>query len=959
MRTLRRAGRALVVDRVRAPLARERAVVDERDERRRDLLADAGPGTPTRRARRGRPRARAHTLRGTARHRRPACSTTGSLPDGAGPGPQHRERAVGGGAGDLLGLDLVEELEPDRPPGRLHAGLHPGVADRDALHHEAGADLVVLGEQAVGVGDEDAAPRVGVRGAHLTDRVGPGAGRGVGALEHLDLARLRRPSRGARAPRAAAGGPRARARRHASLRRSPRPRRPPPRPPPRADPAPTGRRCGRNPVVSPRTTRTPAPRSRPDTSSSTRPSSRRALVAIAGPRRTPRRSRRRRAGPWRGSVRGHPVRSRHVPTTGCTPGIPGTLNSAVSRAAATGTLRRRVTRRRGRPTPRSRSRTGDVPVLATPRLVRLAEEATVRGGRGPARRGHDDASATGSRSTTSAPVPGRRPRCRPRRCSSRSRAGGSTFRVSVTDDRGPRRRRPDHQGRRRARPLPRTRHRRVPRKLSATVGFSLLRSENPTVAGGSGGVRPGCWSGGRCRPGSVRTLTRAGPSYASARSSAGPSSSGVGDELAVTPEVDGDAVVAGAGREVADDVVAVERHHRVFLEPPDPVVPDDERHVRADDAPASRGRRARSRSRRRRAARRPGATGCASAAPRAYPRPSPRHPYGPGPRNDPGTYVSTYLPAYETKSPPSPIDDRVALEAGRGARRRRVSGRWGRRSTVSPATSDLATGALVVAQPRDPVRRDRRARRAPDGARARRRVGEHREHRLEVAGRRRREVDPGRDAGRGESARWTTAAVPKRPNPRRKSSGVPATITRSAPPNAEARARANASSWSAGSIPRPMSLANDRDHGGLHEGAELDLGAGPVDVAADEQNRTAGLGDQRGDPRDGVGIGLGARQRRGGRRRRHRGRDRAPTVERHVEEGRARGAGVRATASAVSNAAAMRRGIEARRGVLGHRRDERHVVELLQRALAPPGLRRPPAEHEDRRPVQPGASSSR
>ena len=79
---------------------------------------------------------------------------------------------------------------PTVRPGRLHAGLHAGVAHRDALDHEPGPDLVVLGEQAVGVRDEDAAARVGVRGTDLADRVRLGAGGGVGALEHLDLARL-------------------------------------------------------------------------------------------------------------------------------------------------------------------------------------------------------------------------------------------------------------------------------------------------------------------------------------------------------------------------------------------------------------------------------------------------------------------------------------------------------------------------------------------------------------------------------------------------------------------------------------------------------------------------------------------------------------------------------------------------------------------------------------------------
>ena len=80
--------------------------------------------------------------------------------------------------------------KPDRAPGRLEAGLHAGVADRDALHAEAGADAVVLDEQAVGVGDEHLPAGVGVGRAHLADRVALGPGRVVGALEHLGLAGL-------------------------------------------------------------------------------------------------------------------------------------------------------------------------------------------------------------------------------------------------------------------------------------------------------------------------------------------------------------------------------------------------------------------------------------------------------------------------------------------------------------------------------------------------------------------------------------------------------------------------------------------------------------------------------------------------------------------------------------------------------------------------------------------------
>ena len=73
---------------------------------------------------------------------------------------------------------------------RLVAGLHAGVAARDGRDPEEGLDLVVLGEEAVGVRDEDAAPAVGVRGRHLHDRGALSSPGRVGPLQQLDLHRL-------------------------------------------------------------------------------------------------------------------------------------------------------------------------------------------------------------------------------------------------------------------------------------------------------------------------------------------------------------------------------------------------------------------------------------------------------------------------------------------------------------------------------------------------------------------------------------------------------------------------------------------------------------------------------------------------------------------------------------------------------------------------------------------------
>ena len=56
------------------------------------------------------------------------------------------------------------------------------------------------------------------------------------------------------------------------------------------------------------------------------------------------------------------------------------------------------------------------------------------------------------------------------------------------------------------------------------------------------------------------------------------------------------------------------------------------------------------------------------------------------------------------------------------------------------------------------------------------------------------------------STTWATCAAPNRPNPTRKSSGVPITTTTSARSLSAPRVRRNASGWSAGSSPRPRPL---------------------------------------------------------------------------------------------------------------------------------------------------------
>ena len=87
-------------------------------------------------------------------------------------------------------------------------------------------DLVVLGEQAVAVGDEDAAPAVGVARPMTCVMAEPSAARGrVGPLEQLDLASPWRRPRGRSATSLGAGAScRARATSaHAAAAREPRP----------------------------------------------------------------------------------------------------------------------------------------------------------------------------------------------------------------------------------------------------------------------------------------------------------------------------------------------------------------------------------------------------------------------------------------------------------------------------------------------------------------------------------------------------------------------------------------------------------------------------------------------------------------------------------------------------------------------------------------------------------------
>ena len=130
---------------------------------------------------------------------------------------------------------------------------------------------------------------------------------------------------------------------------------------------------------------------------------------------------------------------------------------------------------------------------------------------------------------------------------------------------------------------------------------------------------------------------------------------GLGHELAVAAERGDDLVVADARAELGHDVVAEQRLHRVLLEAPDPVVADDRDDVHAvaherlevaerepDRAVAEQQHDL--------------AVGVRDGRPRARsPGPFRGSRTGPGRGSVPGSKLSTNLPAYDTKSPPSPM----------------------------------------------------------------------------------------------------------------------------------------------------------------------------------------------------------------------------------------------------------------------------------------------------------------
>ena len=111
---------------------------------------------------------------------------------------------------------VFEQLEAAVGAERLGPGLDRAVAAGDRLGADPGAGAVVAGEEAVGVGDRDLAPGLGVGGGELGDLVARAAAALVELAQQLRLAR-RRHIFGAR-PRSAAARSTGRARQRPSAR---------------------------------------------------------------------------------------------------------------------------------------------------------------------------------------------------------------------------------------------------------------------------------------------------------------------------------------------------------------------------------------------------------------------------------------------------------------------------------------------------------------------------------------------------------------------------------------------------------------------------------------------------------------------------------------------------------------------------------------------------------------------
>ena len=120
----------------------------------------------------------------------PPASTMGTSPEGAGRADSLASARAAARRGDVLHRVAFEDLEAFGPRQGLEARLHPRVAVGHTHDVEARADLVVVGEQPVRVGDEQTAPTVPAAHLHLGDGASRSPGRLVGPRQQLELAGL-------------------------------------------------------------------------------------------------------------------------------------------------------------------------------------------------------------------------------------------------------------------------------------------------------------------------------------------------------------------------------------------------------------------------------------------------------------------------------------------------------------------------------------------------------------------------------------------------------------------------------------------------------------------------------------------------------------------------------------------------------------------------------------------------
>ena len=262
-------------------------------------------------------------------------------------------------------------------------------------------------------------------------------------------------------------------------------------------------------------------------------------------------------------------------------------------------------------------------------------------------------------------------------------------------------------------------------------------------------------------------------------------------------------------------------------------------------------------------------------------------------------------------------------------------------SASSMGTSAARFACSSIAELRDP---------AVVRARRRARVGECAEGGREIARGRCRERGVRGDL----DSRHHTGARPARRRTGRSRAGSRAAFpprARGRPPSARpTAARENASSWSAGSVPRPMPLTKT---GTPAASANARIAPPPGPSRHRPRRRVRAVRTLRPSPRS-------ARRRRDqamrpGTRRHLRAPATRPSAGPKASRGMSTKVGprcgVRAARHAASTSATMEAADVAVAARLGDRRDDRYMVELLQRTRAPARLGRATGQHHERRAV--------